>query len=213
MRRGPCAVVVAVAMLAGCGGSDSGTDRMVRTGEADPKVGADGRLASNPSPLTLKALDEFEEGTAEQSVMTLLFWAQWGNLPAVVEAYDPDVLDALGVSAVTGSYSWLRPSLLASQPELVSVKRSGENTFVGLELRTTTDAPTRESFIVHRAGGEWRVRYDTLLDRGIDGATVTRLTPDPTAKRQPATVLRKAEAAAQVYRDAYPALAVQESNR
>ena len=210
MRREPCAVAVAVAMLvAGCGGSDSGTDRMVRTGEADPKVTAEGKLASNPSPLTLKRLDELDAGSAEQSVMTLFFWAQWGNLPAVVDAYDPAVLDEVGVSAITGSYAWLRPSLLASQPHIISVERGGKNTFVGLELRTTTAAPTRESFIVHRVDGEWRVAYDTLLDRGIHEATIARLNPDPTAKHQPVTVLRKAEAEAQRYRDIYP-LALQE---
>ena len=142
--------------------------------------------------------------------MTLLFWAQWGNIPAVVDAYDPEVVDALGVSAITGSYSWLRPSLLVSQPRLVSVKRTGENMFLGLELRTTQGAPQRESFVMHRVNGQWRVRYDTLLDRGIYGATITRLNPDPTAKRQPVTVLRKAEAEAQRYRDTYPSLALQQ---
>ena len=211
MRRQLCAVAVATCLLvAGCGGSDSGSDRMTRTGEADPKATADGRLASNPAPLTLKALDELKEGSAEQSIMTLLFWAQWGNIPAVVDAYDPQVLDSLGVSVITSSYSWLRPSLLVSQPRLVSVKRAGENVFLGLELRTTTGAPQRESFVMHRAGDQWQVRYDTLLDRGIYGATITRLNPDPTAKHQPVKVLREAEAAAQRYRDTYPSLALQE---
>ncbi len=211
MRRQLCAVAVAVGLLAGgCAGSDSGSDRMTRTGEPNPKVAADGQLASNPAPLTLKALDEFDAGSAQRSVMTLLFWAQWGNLPAVVEAYDPDVRDALGVSAITSSYSWLRGSLLVSQPRLVSVTRTGENVFLGLELRSTTGAPQRESFVMHRDGDQWRVRYDTLLDRGIYGATITRLNPDPSATRQPVKVLREAEAAAQRYRDTYPSLVLQE---
>jgi hypothetical protein len=211
MRRELCVAAVALAVLVGgCGGSDSGSDRMVRTGEADPKAAADGRLTSNPAPLTLKSLDEVEEGSPEQAVMTLLFWAQWGNIPAVVDAYDPQVIDALGVTAITSAYSWLRSSLVVSQPRLVSVKRTGENTFVGVELRTTTDAPQRESFVMHRVGDEWRVRYDTLLDRGINGAVITRLNPDPTAKRQPDKVLAEAAAAAQTYRDTYPSLALQE---
>ncbi len=63
---------------------------------------------------------------------------------------------------------------------------------------------------MHRVNDQWRVRYDTLLDRGIYGATITRLNPDPTAKRQPVKVLRKAEADAQRYRDTYPSLALQQ---
>jgi hypothetical protein len=213
MRRELCVAAVALTVLvAGCGGSDSGSDRMVRTGEADPKAAADGQLASNPDPLTLKSLDEVEEGSPEQAVLTLLFWAQWGNIPAIVDVYDPRVIDALGVTAVTSAYSWLRPYLVVSQPRLISVKRTGENTFLGLELRTTSGAPQRESFVMHRVGDEWRVRYDTLLDRGIYGATIERLNPDPTAKRQSNKVLQEAEAAAQTYRDTYPTLGLQEGD-
>ena len=158
---------------------------MVRTGEADPKVAADGQLASNPAPLTLEALDEIEKGSAEQSVMTLLFWAQWGNIPAVVDAYDPEVVDSLGVSAITSPTPGCGRRCWFPSRGLVSVKRTGENVFVGLELRTTTGAPHASPSSCTAPTANGGVRYDTLLDRGIYGATITRLNPDPTAKRQP----------------------------
>jgi hypothetical protein len=212
MRRLACAAALATALpMVGCGGSDSGTDQMVRTGAPDPQADADGRLASNPAPLTVEKLEEMQRGTAEKAVMTLLFWAQWGNYPSVVDGYDADVVDSL-VTAITGAYAWLRPSLLVSQPRLVSVRPAGDNTFVGVELRSTNGAPTRESFLMHRVAGDWRLRYDTLLDRGIFGAAIQRLTPDPNAKTQPARVLREAEAEAQRYRDTYPSLALQEAD-
>ncbi len=67
MRRALWAVAVAVALLvAGCGGSDSGTDRMIRTGEANPKATATDVSRQTPRPLTLNSLDELEDGSAER---------------------------------------------------------------------------------------------------------------------------------------------------
>lgn len=89
-------LILLAAFLAGCGSGDRGTDRMVRTGQVETKTVA-GRLTTTPPLLTLADVSELPKGSAEQAVMRLLFFAQWGSLPSVVDMYDDRVVTRLGV--------------------------------------------------------------------------------------------------------------------
>jgi hypothetical protein len=197
-----CAIVAAAALLAGCGG-DGGSDRMVRTGKSEAKVGPDGRLTSNPDPLTLKDLARFKAGSPDKALMELLFWTQWGNLPSVVDAYDPRIVAAMGVSGITGAYSWLRPQVSTSKARVIQRRRHGSTVFLGVEF-LTKDGPVRESFLLRRRGGQWRILYDTLLERALKGYTETRVSGG--ALKPGHAAVRAGERAAQRYRDTYPSL-------
>jgi hypothetical protein len=179
---------------------------MVRTGTTPIVQKADGTLSSTPSPLTLRDVEKQPEGSAGRAVMQLIFWAQWGNLPAIFNIYDSRIAGTLGVSKIAGSYDYLRSELLVSRPRIIATQASGGGEFVSLELTSTRGAPTREGFLLRRRDGAWRVVYDTLLERALQGATVADLAPgDPTPSE---SVLRAGARAAGLYRDAYPSLAL-----
>lgn len=201
---------MAVAVGTGCSTDDrTNSDGMVRTGSESAEVDSNGRLRANPVPLTLRDVAKHPERSAAGTVLRLLFWAQWGNLPAVVDSYDRRVVYTLGVSSVTGPYSWIRQQLVASEIHLAGTKRTGSTLVVRLRLLSKNLGPQRESFVLRPSGGEPRVVYDTLLDRAINGWTAYRLSPDATASDPPpARVLRRAEEASQHYRDIYPSIEI-----
>jgi hypothetical protein len=158
-------------------------------------------------------IEKQPKDSAQRAVMQLIFWVQWGNLPAVVDAYDSRVVSGLGVTKITGTYDYLRPDLLTSRARITATRPSGGGQFVSVEFASTTSAPTRDGFLMRRRAGVWRVVYDTLLERGIDGYTTSQQDPgDPT----PSIAARRSGArAAQGYRDIYPSieLAARQSGR
>lgn len=202
MRAAALCLIVVFA-LAGCG--EDGSTKSERAGGGSGTQASGGRLSSAPDPLTIEDVRKVPQGTAQATVLRILFWAQWGNLPALVDAYDRRVVQRVGASEFTGAFAWLRPRLSSTRFRLLSARRSGDNVFVGLELATTDAAPTREGFVTRRVDGRWRVVYDTLLDQGLKGyvASITATSPRaPNAK-----ALRAGEKAAQAYRDVYPSVA------
>jgi hypothetical protein len=179
---------------------------MVRSGTTPVVQKADGTLSATPSPLTLRDVGKQPDDSAARAVMQLIFWAQWGNLPAIFNIYDSRIAGTLGVSKIAGSYEYLRPDLLTSRPRIIATQPSGGGEFVSLELTSTRGAPAREGFLLRRRGGAWRVVYDTLLERALNGSTIAELAPgDPTPSM---SVRRAAARAAGLYRDAYPSLAL-----
>jgi hypothetical protein len=189
--------------LAGCGGSDS--DQMVRSGTPQVEQKADGRLTSTPAPLTVAEVEQQPGDSAQRAVMQAIFWTQWGNLPAVIDLYDDRIVDILGVARITGGYDYLRPELSTARPRVVSTRTDHGGQFVSIELASTRGAPAQEGFLLRRRGGVWRIVYDTLLERAIEGATLARLDPgDPTPDRD---AQRSAARDAELYRSAYPSIA------
>jgi hypothetical protein len=204
-RRPTTLLVVALAsasLLAGC---NSGSEKMVRTGSQPARITADNRLDSDPSPLSLADVARFRAGSPQRAVMQLMFWAQWGNFPAIPDSYDSRVVRRLGIPRITDSYSWLAPSLVSAKPRFVAYRRVGRDAFLGMELLTRQYAPTRDSFVLHPSSAGWKIVWDTLLARSLSGYTTSRLVPN---SGTPSLRARRAgDAAAKAYRDVYPVLA------
>lgn len=174
---------------------------MVRTGTTTVAQKADGTLASAPAPLTIKDVENQPSGSPEQTVSRLIFWAQWGNLPAVVDLYERTVVATLGVSTLAGTYDYLRPDLLTSQVRVVSTRSSAGGVFVSLKISSTSNPPRHEGFLLVRRNDVWRVVYDTLLERALVGYTISQQAPgDETPS---IAVQRSATRAAATYRQAY----------
>jgi hypothetical protein len=171
---------------------------MVRTGTIPVQTTRDGRLATEPEPLSLADVGRYPDGSAARAVARILFWAQWGNIPGVLDAYDRRIVRRLGVAQMAASVGWVAPSLSATRPRVTGVTRSGRATFVGVELLTRNYAPGRESFLVARTGGRWKVVWDTLLARSLAGSVIARLARDP--RNPSASVRRAAQSAADRYR-------------
>ena len=193
---------VAVLMLAGCG--SSGSDQMVRSGTVAVQQKADGALASIPAPLTIKDVEKQPADSPQQALTRLFFWTQWGNLPAVADLYDRRIIAIVGRSNIVGAYDYLRPDLLTSRLRILAARRSGAGVFVSAEVASTAGSPRREGFLLVRRGGAWRVVYDTLLERAVEGYTIGQLAPgDPTPSL---AAQRSATRVAKRYRDAYGSL-------
>jgi hypothetical protein len=202
--RALCAVLIGASLLGGCSGDSGGSDGIVRTGATEPKTTPDGRLETNPTPLTLNDVSRLEAGSAKQALMELLFWAQWGNLPSVIDAYDLRVSGELGAPSMTAAYADLRPQLIASKIRVLHRKQRGDTAFFGVEFLSKQEPPQRESFLLRRRAGKWRILNDTLLERGLKNSAQSRIaagsaTPSPRA-------VRAGDRAAERYRSIYPSI-------
>lgn len=195
---GTCAMLAATLLTGGCGGGGGSPDEMVRTGTIPTRTTAEGRLATEPAPLSLADVARYPEDSPRRAVAQVLFWAQWGNIPGAIDLYDRRVIRLLGRAEMAASFGWVAPSLTSALFRLRGVARSGTATFVGVDLLTRQYPPGHESFLLRRTPDGWRIVWDTLLARSLAGSVVARLAPDP---RDPSfAVRRRALAATERYR-------------
>lgn len=193
-------LVVTSVILGGCGAKSAVHPGVPVNGVT--RVLADGRLAIDPPPLTLRDVERQSVGSPGYAVMSLLFWAQWGSPANIVAEYDPGVASVLGVSNLVGAWEAIRQSILLTLPKIV-FKRSnaaGNQAFVGLQLETTSGPPARQSFVLRRTSQGWRIVYDTLLDGALPGYIAELLTPDPSAKHASAAAIHTGVGYAAAYR-------------
>lgn len=202
MRHGlKTTILVAVALaLAGCAAKSAEHPGTPINGS--PRVLPDGRLATNPPPLTLQDVDRRPAASPGHAVMALLFWAQWGSPANIAAAYDPGVEHAIGLTNLLGSWESMRQSILTALPTIVleRVEDAGTQASIGLELASTAGPPTRQSFVLRRTAGKWHVVYDTLVERTLPGYVAETLTPNPGAKHVNPAALRAGLARAATYR-------------
>jgi hypothetical protein len=192
-------VLISLALLwSGCGGANK-SDAGARPTFGGAQLGNDGRLIGDPSPLTVADLDRQPEASPQRAVMETLFWAQWGSTPNVLSMYDPRVRRSLGVNAAS-AYAFLRAQLVTSYPRVVAARKGRAGTFVGVEMFSKNTPVRRESFLLEKRGGDWRIVYDTLLDRALVAYIRIRVSGDPTAKKLDPRAAIQAESVARAYR-------------
>jgi hypothetical protein len=158
-------------MLSACA-TPGRPDPIVRTGPSPAVEQPDGKLSADPAPLDLTDLANEPKGSASRTVLELLFWAEWGGTPFVTELYARDTVSTVGPKALAKDYELLRPELLRTRPEVAIACRQDGLTFVGVILRSKDNPPRRESFLLRRRAGGWRVVSDTLVERGLERAPV-----------------------------------------
>jgi hypothetical protein len=172
MRPALCTGLVLATLLAACGGSVHDGDRMVRTGTLPVRVGG-GKLVAQPSPLTLADLRRHPAGLPQAQVMRTLFFAQWGGLGAVADAYTPAVRAALGDGLIGAAYQYNRLGLSTALPRVKSVRVNGNTAAVTITFFTHEHPPQAQSYVLHRIAGSWRIGYDSSLARTIGPVIVT----------------------------------------
>lgn len=195
--RSASLALLAVGLIAipmGCGGDKDGPSR------DRVELGSDGRLMADPAPLTLKDVDSQPRNSPQQALYRMLFWAQWGNPTKTLASFDEDVLKVLDVS-VLSTLGWLRPGLLKLQPRIVEVAPEGKTAFVGVEFLSKLSPRRRESFLFRKGrDGEWKILYDTLLDRGLAQYSLYSETGSATPKEEAGEATKKAESLARAYK-------------
>lgn len=149
--------------LAGCG--ERGSEEATRASGA--AIRADGRLTVDPPLLSPKDITRQPAGSPQRRVVEQLFWAQYGNLPNVLAAYDSSVWSAVPPVEIVSTYQFLRPSLAVIAPKIRVVKQSRTRGDVLVGFHARSAPPSQHSFSLRRVDGTWKIFYDTLLDRGL----------------------------------------------
>jgi hypothetical protein len=193
-------MVLTAAILGGCGTKSAEHPGLPVNGAT--RVLADGRLVTEPPPLTLQDVEHYSVGSPAYAVMSLLFWAQWGSPANIIAEYDRGVASAISVSNVVGAWEAIRQSILTSLPKMVFERSNaaGDEAFVGIKLETILGPPARQSFVLRRTAQGWRIVYDTLLEGALPGYVAEQLTPDPSAKHVSAAAVRGGLGFATAYR-------------
>jgi hypothetical protein len=194
------ATLLAAIVLGGCG-AKSAVDPGVPVNGVT-RVLSDGRLVTNPPPLTLEDVNRRPVGSPEYTVMSLLFWAQWGSPANIAAEYDPGVARLIGVSNLVGAWESIRQSIVTSLPKIVfeQTNTSKSQAFVGVLLENTLGAPTRQSFVLRRMAGGWRIVYDTLLEGALPGYVAEQVTPNPSARHESGAAIHRGLGYAAAYR-------------
>jgi hypothetical protein len=164
VRRAALGLCLA-ATLSACGGA-GGPDPIVRTGPSPAIKQPDGTLSADPVPLTLMDVADERQGSPQQAVLKLLFWAQWGGAPFIAELYDEETIADVGLRSLTREYEDLRAELVELQPEVAFTCHQGDLVFVAIILRSRGQ-PRLESFLLRRRVGDWVIVSDTLVERGL----------------------------------------------
>jgi hypothetical protein len=193
-------LVVTAVVLGGCGAKSAERPGVSVNGVT--RVLADGRLVTDPPPLTLQDVGHHSAGSPGYTVMSLLFWAQWGSPANIVAEYDPGIARVLGVSNLVGAWEAIRQSILTSLPKIVfeHYNAARNQAFVGLQLATTLGPPARQSFVLRRTPQEWRIVYDTLLAGALPGYVTEEVTPNPAAKHPAGAAIHTGIGYAAAYR-------------
>lgn len=194
------AIVIAV-LAAGCSVDGDDDNQMVRTANGDIEQLPNGKLERTPPPLTLAAVERERKGSVRAVLMELFFWAQWGSAPNLVDPYDPAVVRSLGVRPLTGAFSLLRTQLADAQPRVISTARRNGLAFVAVELASKENEPQRESFLLRRVRGDWKIVFDTLLERGLKSWGEFRAAGRP--RTSPAAAAALGDRVAERYRSAF----------
>ena len=170
-------IVVGLLVLVGVGAAVVGTQ--VRQDKGGPPVGdtrvtSTGRLVNAPALLSESAIAKSaKRGSPAEATLRFFYWAQWGSLPNVVQAYDPLVAARVSPSVIADAWYLQRFSLKATEPRIVrsdSVRRG--TVTVTLQLLRQNAGPQKEYFTLHRIRRQpgWYVVFDTMLYHTISSA-------------------------------------------
>jgi len=160
----PLVLLVCLVPL-GCGGSKQ--EVIGRTGATPVKVNAGEELSAMPDPLTLTQLAR-ASGPARPVLQAVLF-AQWGAPEAAAASYAPRVHRALGEFLLQQALAYGRAEALGARPVIVGVTSVGGRTIVLVTSQHYASPPARDSYTLVQARGQWRILYDTVLERDLSG--------------------------------------------
>jgi len=175
-------LLVSTVVLTGCGGGAK--DTMVRTGSPTLERDAQGRLRTAPAPLTLSDVARQKRDTPQRTVVSVLFWAQWGSVSNVLVAYDARVISRLGRNTVADAFMHARDQFLRSAPRIAGARIRGPRATVLVEMYSQLEPPKPHSYELVQRDGGWVVVYDTVLEGALSSNALQRVDPNaPTPNR------------------------------
>jgi len=154
----------------------------VRTGKLGTRAASSGHLNAPPTPLTLADVTHQPTQSADRALMSFFFYAQWGSGPALGDAFDPRIVNAIGSLNLSGAWLANRTMLLSVTPHITGTRVTRAGTVVLVQLLSQTAAPQPESFLFAHRGAAWRLAYDSLTDAFLASfvQSVVQSAKDPT---------------------------------
>lgn len=200
MRLTLTAALIAAALLAaGCGGDSDNAKSTV------PQAAASGdEPAPAPTLLARKDVQKQAAGSATGAVMNHLYWAQWGNWPEVVAAYEPRIRKIAGDTRIIGTYQQQRSSLMTTRFNIRDQFQTSRGQFVAVEFVGPRGETQSQSYLLVKRGGKWRILNDTFFENAyrtyVQG--VVQNTVAPNAKKPSKAAVDAANSAAESLRSA-----------
>ena len=194
------ALIVAAVSVAGCGGGND------NAGSTVSQAGASGDDEPAPAPALLarKDVDRQPTGSSTAAVMNLLYWAQWGNWPEVVAAYEPRIRGIAGDTKIIGTYQQQRSTLMNTRFTIRERAQTSRGQFVAVEFQGSKGETQSQSYLLVRRNGKWRILNDTFFENAfrtyVQG--VVQNTVAPNATKPSRAAVQSASAAAESLRAA-----------
>lgn len=155
------AFVCLAAGLAGCGGG--GTDAPVAR-------------APTPAPQTAAARSALAD-PASPVAPVKRFWsyAQQGAVPAVLEAYDPRVVAAVGLDNFAAALASQQGAVAVLKLNILDVQSVAGGRLVLAEALPKLGAKNKYSFFLRREKGRWRIAYDSFMVAALPASVAARV--------------------------------------
>jgi hypothetical protein len=157
--------VACLICLTGCGASGAGLtpiDAYLNTQVAMPKVRPDGRLTTDPPPITQATVNGQPADSAQRVIYELWYYGQVGQ-PNIVSLFEPTVQQGIGLTWIVGALASARDYMLSTWPKIVQTVPSGDITTVDVLLFSKGSTPVSETFSLRSHGGRWLIAYDSFL--------------------------------------------------
>jgi hypothetical protein len=137
-------------------------------GSSGESPNPEGALSKPPGLLSAKEIRSQPPSSPQQTVLSALFYWQWGSIPSVVREYAPEAVSSIGAQTFVATIGFQRPYVSTVRPRISFVRRVAPSAMlVGIDLLSQDAATSHESFLVRRRGGRWQIVYDTLVDRSL----------------------------------------------
>lgn len=153
------AALLASIAVAGCGDDDP----------APPSQSAQQPVSALPGRPTAAARDAVRDrGSSARAVLGLWDSLKLGAVPVAVDAYLPDVTEAVGASALAAVLAALQGTVVQYEPKVIDVESTPAGSLVSVRAVAGNGPAVEHAYLLRRRGGRWRVAYDTLVARNID---------------------------------------------
>ena len=153
---------------------DSGTDSSAQSEEEKTK-----QLVSE------RDRARFGDDAVENAFLN--FWSdlQFLDFNSAVETYDPRLVEFIGGRRVEEALKLQRGLFVKSKPEIIRVRERGKRATVRYTVVDLDGELTPNTVTWIKDDGEWRILYDSLLDKLLTASAQTtaqkRINPDPKA--------------------------------
>lgn len=126
------------------------------------------RAAPRPKIIPAPELNDLRVGSPRRVFLDYWSALQFHDWPAAVSQFEPDYLNFIGTATtITAMRSGASYYPMARPSDITTVSR-GNTVSLRYLLPSREDGGTRETAVLHREGGRWRLVFDSALDNRFE---------------------------------------------